>query len=152
MNKINLSAGERTKPANRRRSENRKIKWQPPHNPDAPATNIHVTIGYAEDALRPVEIFYDSGYRSGSDLETLVSDVCILISVMLQHEDVDIAEFCGSIALERDLLLGEERPGSIVGVLLEELQREPAWAEEVKAAGGFISKSWEDLLRETKTR
>ena len=135
MNEAAKHAGERVKPANRRRSENRKIKWRPPHNPDAPETNIHVTIGYAEDGLRPIEIFYDSGYRSGSDLETQVSDICILISVMLQHEDVDVADFCGSIAHERDLLLGTDRPGSIVGVLLEELQRDPEWANAVKAAG-----------------
>lgn len=128
------SAGNRVAPPNRRRSESRKIKWRPPHNPDAPETNIHVTIGYSEDGLRPIEIFYDSGYRSGSDLETQVSDICILISIMLQHEDVQAADFCGSIARERDLVLGIERPGSIVGVLLEEVQRPPQWASAVLAA------------------
>jgi len=80
-----FKAGARQRLPDRRRSETRKITWQPPYNVDAPTTKIYVTIGYAEDALRPVEIFYDSGYRSGSDLETLVSDLCILLSVLLQH-------------------------------------------------------------------
>lgn len=127
-------AGTRTTPPSRRRSESRKIKWRPPHNPDAPETNIYVSIGYAEDGLTPVEIFYDSGYRSGSELETMVSDLCIVLSIALQYDGISAAEFTKSISRERDLVLGQERPGSLVGVLLEELTREPQWAEAVKAA------------------
>ena len=35
---------------------------------------IHVTVGYDTDSLEPKEIFYSGGYRSGSDMEALVSD------------------------------------------------------------------------------
>ena len=126
-----LTAGPRRSLPNRRRSEARKISWRPPHNIDAPETTIHVTIGYADDGLRPVEIFYDAGYRSGSDLETLVSDVCITLSVIIQHEDVAIDVFMHSLAKEKDARSGSMEFGSIVGVLLEQLKTPPAWAAKM---------------------
>ena len=128
------SAGRRLAPPNRRRSESRKIKWRPPHNPDAPETNIYVSIGYAEDGLTPVEIFYDSGYRSGSELETMISDLCIVLSIAIQYDGIGAEDFTKSISRERDLILGETRPGSLIGVLLDELTRPPSWAEAVLAA------------------
>ena len=123
------STGPRERLPSRRRSESRKITWHPPHNPDAPETNIHVTIGYAEDGLRPVEIIYDAGYRSGSDLETLVSDLCIVLSVMIQHRDVRVEDFAHSLSKELDLRSGQQTFGSLVGVLIEQLLTPPAWAE-----------------------
>ena len=42
--------------------------------------------GYAiEDPLRPVEVFYAEGFRSGADLEFLTQDACVLVSLLLQH-------------------------------------------------------------------
>lgn len=131
-----FKAGARQRLPDRRRSETRKITWQPPYNVDAPTTKIYVTIGYAEDALRPVEIFYDSGYRSGSDLETLVSDLCILLSVLLQHVDVKIESFARSLSKEIDLRTGQMEFASLVGVLIEELRRPPEWAGALQASGG----------------
>lgn len=121
-------AGTRVAPPNRRRSESRKIRWCPPSRPDAPETKLFITIGYAEDGLRPIEIFYDSGYRSGSDLETLVSDICIVLSVFLQHEDVQIDALTRSLARETDIRTGRVGFDSLIGVLLEELKRPPQWA------------------------
>ena len=109
--------GLRERLPTRRRSESRKIIWQPPHNVDAPETKLFVSIGYAEDGLRPVEIFYDGGYRSGSDLETLVSDLCIVISVLIQHRDIEVERFTQSLSFERDLRSDSEAFGSIVGAL-----------------------------------
>ena len=121
-------AGPRHHPPTRRRSETRRIVWQAPNAMGA-ETRIFVTIGYAEDGHRPVEIFYNEGYRSGSDLEMLVSDICILLSIMMQHEDVEIGSFTKSLAREQDLRSGDMRFASIIGVLLDELQRPPEWAD-----------------------
>lgn len=130
----NPTAGTRIKPPSRRLSENRKITWQPPSNPDAPETTIYVTIGYHEDGLTPLEIFYDSGYRSGSEREAEVSDVCIVLSVFLQHSDIDLNGFTKSVSQITDLRSGEEAHGSLIGVLLDELQKPPRWAKILKAA------------------
>ena len=133
------STGPRERLPSRRRSESRKITWHPPHNPDAPETNIHVTIGYAEDGLRPVEIFYDAGYRSGSDLETLVSDLCITLSVLIQHDGVQIESFAHSLSKELDLRSGAQKFGSLVGVLINQLLTPPQWAAAVAAAAEDLS-------------
>lgn len=124
-------AGPRRTLPNRRRSEARKIKWRPPHNVDAPETTIHVTIGYGDDGLRPVEIFYDAGYRSGSDRATEISDLCIMISVFIQHEGVTIDSLMRPLAQEKDARSGSLEFGSTVGVLLEQLKTPPAWAAQM---------------------
>ena len=134
-----ILAGPRRTLPNRRRSEARKITWTPPHNLDAPETKIYVTIGYAEDGLRAVEIFYDGGYRSGSDLETLVSDLCIVLSVLIQHQDIKIETFTASLARERDLRTSKEEFGSLVGVLIEQLSIPPQWADQLDAIDGDAS-------------
>ncbi len=123
--------GERQAPPSRRLSETRKIAWQPPSNPDAPETTIFVTIGYQGDGLTPLDIFYDSGYRSGSDLEALVSDICIILSVFLQHSGVDLTAFAKSVSSVTDLHKNDEVKGSLVGVFLEELQKPPLWVERL---------------------
>ena len=126
--------GLRERLPTRRRSESRKIIWQPPHNVDAPKTKLFVSIGYAEDGLRPVELFYDGGYRSGSDLETLVSDLCITLSVLIQHDGVQIESFAHSLSKELDLRSGAQKFGSLVGVLINQLLTPPQWAAAVAAA------------------
>lgn len=55
---------------------------------------IHLTVGCdPEEDGRPLEVFYSVGFRSGSQLEFLVQDACVLISLLLQHglrpEDVE---------------------------------------------------------------
>lgn len=134
-----ILAGPRRTLPTRRRSEARKITWTPPHNPDAPETKIYVTIGYDHDGLRPVEIFYDGGYRSGSDLETLVSDLCIVLSVLIQHQDIEIEAFSASLARELDLRTSKEAFGSLVGVLIEQLSISPHWSEQLAAIEGDAS-------------
>ena len=86
---MNTPLGPRQALPPRRRSEARRIEWVSPLNPDGWPQKIYVTIGYDEaDALTPREIFYDAGYKSGSDMETLLRDLCIVLSVLLQHEGV----------------------------------------------------------------
>jgi hypothetical protein len=99
-----------------------------PLNPDGWPQKIFVTIGFDEDAITPREIFYDAGYKSGSDMETLLRDLCIVLSVLLQHEGVQVETFMSSISREVNVRNGEVELGSLVGVLLQELRRPPEWA------------------------
>jgi hypothetical protein len=119
---------------NRRRSESRKVTWQSPINQSAAEQTIYISIGYLADGLTASEIFYDSGYRTGSDLETLASDVCICLSIFLQHDGVCMESFSKSLAREVNLRTGKEDAASLVGVFIAELLKPPAWAAQVLAA------------------
>ena len=119
-------AGPRHRPPARRHAETRRIRWKD--------QTVHISIGYDASGLEPVEIFYSAGYRSGADMETLVSDLCIALSVMIQHEGITAARLCKSMSTAFDLRTGKREPGSILGLLLTELERPPAWADAVKRA------------------
>ncbi len=124
----------RRKLPNRRRSESRRVVWQPPLNPSAAEQTIYISIGFFEDGLTPREVFYDSGYRTGSDLETLACDVCICLSIFLQHDGVSMDDFTKSLARELNLRTGKAEFASLVGVFIAELLKPPAWAAQVLAA------------------
>ena len=104
----------------RRPSETRRLQWA--------GRTIFVTVGYDPSDGAPKEIFYAGGYRGGSDMEVLVSDLCIAISVMLQHEGVTVATLGKSMSETFDILTGESAPASVLGVLLDELSRPPGFA------------------------
>lgn len=114
---LQLQAGPRRHLPPRRHSETRRLAWA--------GQTIHVTVGYDNATLDPREIFYSGGYRSGSDMEALVSDLCIALSVMLQHEGVTAASLGKSMGETFDVRTGEPMPASILGLLLEELVRPP---------------------------
>ena len=115
------AAGQRRRLPERRLSENRKLVRG--------GQTIYLTVGYGPDGLEPKEVFYADGYRSGSDMEALVSDLCIALSVVLQHEGVTVASLRKSMGLTFDVRTGEPMPASILGVILEELSRPPVWAD-----------------------
>ena len=117
---------ERTPLPPRRPSETRKLTWA--------GHSVFVTIGYDETHTHAREIFHDGGYRSGSDMEALVSDLCIALSVMLQHEGVTAAGLARSMSTAFELRTGEEKPASILGLLLQELERPPGWSAELANA------------------
>ena len=113
---LQLHAGPRRPLPPRRHSETRRLVWA--------GQTIHVTVGY-DGNLEPKEVFYSGGYRSGSDMEALVSDLCIALSVMLQHEGVTAASLGKSMGETFDVRTREPMPASILGLLLEELVRPP---------------------------
>ncbi|MYG26976.1 MAG: hypothetical protein F4213_13295 [Boseongicola sp. SB0677_bin_26] len=119
-------AVRRRRPPNRRFSETRKLVWS--------GRTIFVTVGYGRDGLEPSEIFYSAGYSSGSDMEVLVSDLCIALSVMVQHEGVTAATLGRSMGETFDLRTGDPMPASILGLLIEELSRPPEWADAMAQA------------------
>ena len=75
-----------------------------------------VTIGFYPDG-RPGEVFAD-GVRSGSDLEALLDDACVTLSLLLQH-GVEPARIAGSMGR-----LGDRRPASAIGAVADHLAME----------------------------
>lgn len=113
----------RTRLPDRRLSETRRIEHV---RADGGRARVFITIGYdPADPLRPREVFYDEGYRSGSDLEYLVQDLCVIVSLLLQHgtPPEDIAR-----SLSRREGAEGEAHGSLAGTIVAELGVPPGWA------------------------
>ena len=124
------ASGRATAPArrrlpDRRLTETRRVVHR---TPDGRETPVSVSIGYdpAEPA-RPREVFYDAGYRSGADLEFAVQDLCVVLSLLLQH-GVDPREIGRSLSVSWG---PDDAPhhGSLAGTVAAELLVPPAWAE-----------------------
>ncbi len=118
----------RTPLPHRRLAETRRIETPQGHT-------AHVTVGY--DPLvptKPREVFYSGGFRSGSDLEYHLHDLCILISLLLQH-DVAVSYLSRTIA-RKTSAFGDEEYASLAGWLVTAIGIPPAWADEYVAATG----------------
>jgi hypothetical protein len=70
-----------------------------------------VTVGFYPDG-RPGEVF-THGIRSGSNLDGLLADACIVVSCLMQHgvEPREIADSMGR--------LGNSEPASIIGAVID---------------------------------
>lgn len=70
-----------------------------------------VTIGFYSDG-RPGEVF-THGLRSGSNLDGLLADACVVVSCLMQHgvEPKEIASSMGR--------LGNAEPASIIGAVVD---------------------------------
>ena len=111
----------------RRLTETRRVVHT---TPDGRETVVSVSIGYdPAEPLRPREVFYDAGYRSGADLEFVVQDLCVIVSLLLQH-GVDPREIGRSLSVSYG---PDEAPhhGSLAGTVAAELLVPPVWAEPV---------------------
>lgn len=95
------------------------------------SNKVYLTIGYdpAEPDC-PREIFYSGGFRSGSDLEYQMQDVCVMLSLLLQH-GVEPLAIAKSMA-RRETAMGELEYATIVGCITEELSNPPSWAADWK--------------------
>ena len=115
----------RQPPPARRLSETRRVEHV---RSDGAAIRILVSVGYAaDDPLRPVEVFYAEGFRSGADLEFLTQDACVLVSLLLQH-GVPPARIAAAMSRREDPG-GTISPGSLAGTIAAELVHPPAWAD-----------------------
>ena len=70
-----------------------------------------VTIGFYPDG-RPGEVF-THGIRSGSNLDALLADACVVVSCLMQH-GVEPREIAGSMGR-----LGNAEPASIIGAVID---------------------------------
>ena len=116
----------------RRLTETRQVVHR---TPDGRETVVSVSIGYdpAEPA-QPREVFYDAGYRSGADLEFAVQDLCVIVSLLLQH-GIDPSEIGRSLSVSYG---PDDAPhhGSLAGTIVAELMVPPTWAEAASAMEG----------------
>jgi hypothetical protein len=74
-------------------------------------TRFMVTIGFYPDG-RPGEVF-THGAKSGSTLDALLADACIVVSCLIQHgvEPRDLSASMGR--------LGNSEPASIIGAVVD---------------------------------
>jgi hypothetical protein len=70
-----------------------------------------VTIGLYPDG-RPGEVF-THGIRSGSNLDALLADACVVVSCLIQH-GVDPRDVASSMGR-----LGNAEPASIIGAVID---------------------------------
>ena len=112
----------------RRLAETRRVETPQGHT-------AFVTIGYdPASPIKPREVFYSGGFRSGSDLEYHLHDLCVLISLLLQH-GVAASFLSRSIARKTSALGGEEY-ASLAGWLVDAVSVPPSWTDEYVAATG----------------
>lgn len=118
------AAPARRRLPHRRLTETRQVVHRSPDGREAP---LSVSIGYdpAEPA-RPREVFSAAGYRSGADLEFVVQDLCVIVSLLLQH-GVDPQEIGRSLSVSYGPDAAAHH-GSLAGTVVAELLVPPRWA------------------------
>lgn len=105
---------------NRRHLESRKLQTPGGHT-------VHLSVGYhPRDPETPKEVFYSGGLKAGSDLEYHMQDMCVLISLLLQHQ-MPPADIAKSLA-RRETEIGGIQYASIVGWVVDEIRKPPTWA------------------------
>jgi hypothetical protein len=70
-----------------------------------------VTIGFYPDG-RPGEVF-THGARSGSNMDALLADACVVVSCLIQH-GVEPSNLAGSMGR-----LGNTKPASVIGAVVD---------------------------------
>jgi hypothetical protein len=70
-----------------------------------------VTIGFYPDG-RPGEVF-THGARSGSNMDALLADACVVVSCLIQH-GIQPRELASSMGR-----LGNARPASVIGAVVD---------------------------------
>ena len=78
---------------------------------DYDGTRYMVTIGFYSDG-RPGEVF-THGARSGSSMDALLADACVVVSCLIQH-GAEPSELAGSMGR-----LGNASPASVIGAVVD---------------------------------
>ena len=78
---------------------------------DYDGTRYMVTIGFYLDG-RPGEVF-THGARSGSNMDALLADACVVVSCLMQH-GAEPGDLAGSMGR-----LGNAMPASIIGAVID---------------------------------
>ncbi len=115
-----MTAHQRKPLPNRRFSETRRVET--PHGHRA-----FISVGYdPSNPMIPREVFYCEGFKSGSDLEYHMQDMCVLISLLLQY-DMSPSDIAKSLS-RRKTELGGMAYASLVGWVIDVVQQPPQWA------------------------
>ena len=99
---------------NRRPCVTVKVIWQTA----ATAQTFHVSAGFDPATGELAEVFAADGQRSGSDLQAVITDACVLTSLLLQH-GVSLGAIGRSLG--REPHMGGTRPASVIGAIVEAL-------------------------------
>jgi len=105
----------RTRLPDRRPSLTRKVVWAT----EASEHRFFVTLGVDPVTGALLEVFYADGQRTGSQLQHTIQDACVLISLLLQH---GVAPEAIGKSLSTAPVMGEPRPATVVGAIVEALQ------------------------------
>lgn len=121
---------KRTPLPSRRRNETFTLDWR--------GQTVSVTFGI-DAAGRVREVFADIA-KTGTDLQALLADWCVIVSVALQH-DIPPSALARSLCRVPDPARGEgaDLPASLIGAIMEvattaEFPEFPAHSTEVKNA------------------
>jgi hypothetical protein len=87
-----------------------------------------VTVGFYPDG-RPGEVF-THGIRTGSTLDALLADACVLLSLIMQH-GIDARELASSMGR-----LGGTEPASVIGAVIDLIAAANALNENKSAEAG----------------
>ena len=90
-------------------------------------TRFMVTIGFYPDG-RPGEVF-THGTRSGSSLDALLADACVVVSCLIQH-GVEPREIASSMGR-----LGNAEPASVIGAVVDLVAAASAVPATVRRGG-----------------
>ncbi|WP_170565890.1 TSCPD domain-containing protein [Ruegeria atlantica] len=111
---------------NRRLVETRRVET-------AFGQTAFISVGYdPAEPLRPREVFYSAGLKSGSDLEFLLHDMCVLVSKLLQcgMPPEDVAKSLS----RQETAIGDITHASLFGWILDAVCVPPEWAAAYDAA------------------
>jgi hypothetical protein len=88
-------------------------------------TRFMVTIGFYPDG-RPGEVF-THGIRTGSGLDALLADACVVVSCLIQHgvEPREIASSMGRV--------GNAEPASVIGAVVDLVAAASASQQQIVA-------------------
>ena len=99
-----------------------KVRWQF----ETGEQSFYLTFGRDPQTLRVLEVFYADGQRTGSQVQHLVQDACVILSLLLQYgaDPFSINKSLGQIEL-----LGEASPASILGAIVKAIEEEISYVK-----------------------
>lgn len=117
-----MTTPKRERLPNRRIQESRKLVTPTGHT-------VHLSVGYhPRNPESPAEVFYSGGLKEGSDLEFQMQDICVLISLLLQHQMPPV-EITKSLS-RRERAVGGMEYASLVGWVVDEIRKPPSWVDQ----------------------
>jgi len=139
-----MNAPARKRPEDRRMNETREFVTPEGHT-------AYVTVGYDPSApLKPVEVFYSGGFKSGCALECHIHDTCVLISVLLQM-GASATNPTPPIS-RRATAHGGEDYASLAGGLLSVVNEPPSWTNEYLTSIGAAQQTSPETSTDAKEK
>jgi hypothetical protein len=104
----------RIRPPARRPAVTHKLVWRT----ETAEHSFHITVSLDPDTAKPIEVFYADGQRHGSQLQHIIQDACVLMSLLLQH---GVAPAAIAKSLSTTSVFGTEQPSPIIGAIADDI-------------------------------